>query len=60
MGCTVEKAGGIEMYCPFDYVKTRGHWGDGGVILHELSHAYHNKHCEGGYECEDIELVNYY
>eukprot|EP01041_Mallomonas_annulata_P011304 gene11304-23658_t len=54
MGTSVFKAGGIELYCPFDYVSSRGHWGDGGVMLHELAHAYHNKHCENGYDNNEI------
>ena len=42
-GMNPAKAGGVEMYTPADYLESRGHWGDGGVILHELCHAFHDR-----------------
>ena len=58
MGMKVEKAGGIEIYCAQNYLKTRNNWGIGGLLLHEYSHAYHYKHCANGYKNEDILEVN--
>ena len=29
-------------------------WGDGGILVHELSHAYHNKFCPNGFNCREI------
>ena len=54
MGCHVAKAGGIEMYSTRDYVNDRGLWGAGGVLAHELCHAYHDKHVPGGYNNKEI------
>lgn len=31
--------------------------GDGGVLLHELSHAFHNKFCPNGFDCAEIEQL---
>jgi hypothetical protein len=31
------------------------HWGTGGVMVHELSHAYHHGMLEGGYDNKEIE-----
>jgi hypothetical protein len=52
-----DKAGGVEIYCAKNYLETRRHWGVGGVILHEYSHAYHYKHCENGFDNDDIKQV---
>jgi len=43
-GLTTEKEGCIEMYSALDYLKSRRRWGIGGLLLHELCHAYHF-HC---------------
>jgi hypothetical protein len=48
------KAGGIEIYSASDYLETRRLWGTGGLLLHELSHAFHNKHCPQGFACPEI------
>mmetsp|Transcript_13688 Transcript_13688/g.30181 ORF Transcript_13688/g.30181 Transcript_13688/m.30181 type:complete len:530 (+) Transcript_13688:173-1762(+) len=53
-GLTEQKEGCVEIFSAADYLRTRGHWGVGGVLVHEFSHVYHDKHCEGGYECPDI------
>ncbi len=50
----VDKKGCIEIFDAKDYLDSRKLWGIGGLILHELSHAYHDKHCENGYENEII------
>ena len=39
------KAGCVEVYAAADYLADRGLWGDGGVLLHELSHALHDQAC---------------
>jgi hypothetical protein len=51
-GLREDKAGGIEIYCADDYLRSRGDWGTGGCMLHELAHAYHDKHCSDGFSCE--------
>jgi hypothetical protein len=48
----------VEIYESADYYKTRTQWGVGGVIIHELSHAYHYKVLEQGYE--NAEIVKCY
>lgn len=53
-GCAVKKAGCIEIYRADEYISDRHHWGVGGLLLHEFSHAYHDKHCPQGYNCEEI------
>mmetsp|Transcript_13697 Transcript_13697/g.20676 ORF Transcript_13697/g.20676 Transcript_13697/m.20676 type:complete len:282 (+) Transcript_13697:95-940(+) len=45
-----QKAGHIDVYSVSDYLKDRSLWGTGGVLLHELSHAYHAKHCRNGFD----------
>lgn len=54
MGMRLDKAGGIEVYTPLDYMESRGDWGLGGGLLHELSHSFHDKHCPDGFENSDI------
>lgn len=49
-GMNVEKSGCIEIYDAAGYLKDNDLWGVGGVLVHELSHAYHNKYCAGGYQ----------
>lgn len=39
----------IEIYNVGDYLKDRVLWGTGGLLLHELSHAYHFTYCEEGF-----------
>lgn len=53
-GCSLEKAGCIEIYRASEYLSDRNLWGVGGLLLHELSHAYHDKHCPNGFKCEEI------
>jgi hypothetical protein len=53
-GMRQDKVGGIEIYSAANYMKCRGEWGDGGLLLHEYSHAYHCKYCPDGYDCAAI------
>ena len=56
-GHGVQKCGGVEIYCAEHYLKDRDLWGPGGVLIHELSHAFHNKHCPQGFDCQEIQDV---
>lgn len=58
MGMREDKAGGIELYSAKDFLHSRSLWGLGGLLLHELTHAYHNKHCPNGFDCEDVLEVS--
>lgn len=53
-GCHKEKTHGIELYKSDEYMRIRKHWGPGGVLIHELSHAYHCLCIPDGYENKDI------
>jgi len=54
-GERAEKAGGVEFYSMKDYFEDRHLWGPGGVILHELCHAYHAKFVPDGYNNTAIQ-----
>ena len=56
-GMRMDKAGGIEIYCAQEYLDSRSQWGVGGLLLHELSHAYHNKFCTAGVDCLSIRTA---
>lgn len=49
------KCGGVEFYDAKHYLSDCDHWGPGGLILHELSHAWHNIHIANGYDNKQIE-----
>lgn len=51
------KAGCVEMNRSEDYLQTRGNWGVGGLLLHELSHAFQDLGCAGGYCSPIVEQV---
>lgn len=53
-GMSTAKAMCIELYNAKDYKTDRLLWGKGGVILHELCHAYHHKILPKGYDNPDI------
>jgi hypothetical protein len=53
-GMSTDKAECVEIYQSSEYLKDREYWGPGGLILHELSHAYHWKMCEEGYDNAEI------
>jgi hypothetical protein len=53
-GMNENKSGSVEIYCPEDYLSSRELWGEGGLIIHEFSHAFHNKFCLNGYDNETI------
>jgi hypothetical protein len=50
-GLNPQKAGSVHIYRFEDYLSTRDLWGKGGLLLHEFSHAFHDKHTVGGYSC---------
>jgi hypothetical protein len=54
-GLSVEKEGCVEIASADDYLQCRILWGKGGVLLHELSHAFHNHFCDGGYDNLEIQ-----
>ena len=53
-GMTIDKRGCVEIYCADDFMESRSLWGIGGVLLHELCHAYHDQHCVDGFENSTI------
>mmetsp|Transcript_28687 Transcript_28687/g.48174 ORF Transcript_28687/g.48174 Transcript_28687/m.48174 type:complete len:544 (-) Transcript_28687:1119-2750(-) len=53
-GLHAEKEGCVEIFCAEAYLKSRNHWGTGGVLVHEFSHVFHNKHCPNAFECEEV------
>ena len=58
MGLNPKKCGGVEIYSAKNYVTSRRMWGTGGLLLHELCHAYHFKHTAGGYDNIPIRDVS--
>lgn len=54
MGCHPAKAQCIELYDSKNYQKDHQLWGTGGVMLHELSHAYHHQCLPDGYQNKEI------
>mmetsp|Transcript_25380 Transcript_25380/g.41650 ORF Transcript_25380/g.41650 Transcript_25380/m.41650 type:complete len:756 (-) Transcript_25380:329-2596(-) len=57
-GMNPAKCGGVEWYSAQHYMEDCDLWGAGGLMLHELSHAWHCLHVEDGYENE--EIINVY
>ena len=53
-GMSEKKAGAIEMYTVKEHLKSKEQWGIGGILLHEFAHAYHDKHCPDGFDCDLI------
>jgi len=51
---SVEKKFGIEFYSTDEYLSDFHLWGPGGVILHELSHAWHKLHVKYGYNNREV------
>jgi hypothetical protein len=51
------KCGGVEWYDAQHYLSDCDLWGPGGLMLHELSHAWHCLHIENGYDNEEIIAV---
>jgi len=49
-----DKCGGVEWYDAQHYLSDCDLWGPGGLMLHELSHAWHCLHIENGYDNEEI------
>ena len=54
-GDTPLKCGGVEFHDAKHYLSDCDDWGPGGLILHELSHAWHNIHIDNGYDNELIK-----
>ena len=54
-GMSEKKAGCVEIYRVGNYSRDCHLWGPGGVLLHELSHAYHHKCLEGGYDNGEVK-----
>ena len=58
-GMRPDKCGGVEFFDARHYLSDCDLWGPGGLMLHELSHAWHSKFVEGGYDNEEItEIYN--
>lgn len=53
-GFKPEKAGCIEIYDIDNYMEDRELWGRGGLLIHELAHAYHKKCVKDGYGNAEI------
>eukprot|EP00571_Detonula_confervacea_P004929 CAMPEP_0172319926 /NCGR_PEP_ID=MMETSP1058-20130122/39045_1 /TAXON_ID=83371 /ORGANISM="Detonula confervacea, Strain CCMP 353" /LENGTH=806 /DNA_ID=CAMNT_0013035071 /DNA_START=27 /DNA_END=2447 /DNA_ORIENTATION=- len=53
-GMNPAKCGGVEWYDASHYLSDCDLWGPGGLMLHELSHAWHCLHIENGYDNEEI------
>jgi hypothetical protein len=53
-GMNPAKCGGVEWYDAQHYLSDCDLWGPGGLMLHELSHAWHCLHIENGYDNEEI------
>ena len=54
-GMSPKKAGCVEIYRVSNYSRDCHLWGPGGVLLHELSHAYHHKCLKGGYDNAEVK-----
>ena len=55
-GMSTAKSGGVELYNTCKYLDDVDLWyGKGGVLLHELSHAWHNKFLKDGFDNKNIE-----
>lgn len=56
-GLSVDKCGHIEIYTAVEYVGDREYYGPGGLILHELAHAYHFKHVKNSFDNMVVKLA---
>lgn len=54
-GMSSTKCGGVELYEAGKYLEDHSLWQEGGVMLHELSHAWHNKFTTDGYSNPEIK-----
>ena len=43
-------AGSIQIYCLANYCRDADDWGTGGILVHELAHAYHDKFLSEGHK----------
>ncbi|RYH21283.1 hypothetical protein EON65_21035 [archaeon] len=53
-GLSVFKEGCVEICNATSYLRDRELWGQGGILVHEYSHAYHDKFCTQGYDNPDV------
>ncbi|KAL3811003.1 hypothetical protein ACHAXA_002280 [Cyclostephanos tholiformis] len=58
VGMSKKKCGGVEFFDAKHYLSDCDLWGPGGLILHELSHAWHSKFVKDGYN--NKEIINVY
>ena len=58
VGMSTDKCGGIEFFDSRHYLSDCDLWGPGGLMVHELSHAWHCKFIKDGYDNQDI--INVY
>jgi len=56
-GMRPDKCGGVEFFDAKHYLSDCDLWGPGGLMLHELSHAWHSKFVEGGYDNKEIAEI---
>ena len=56
-GLREDKAGSVEIYCAEEYLGSRGLWGVGGVLLHELCHSYHDQQVKDGFDNDEIRIA---
>jgi hypothetical protein len=56
-GLSLDHEGSIEIMNLGNYNKDRTCWGPGGLLLHELCHAYHDKHMQDGYDNHEIRSM---
>ena len=54
VGMSTDKCGGIEFFDSRHYLSDCDLWGPGGLMVHELSHAWHCKFIKDGYDNQDI------
>ena len=53
-GMNTTKCGGVEFFDARHYLSDCNLWGAGGLILHELSHTWHSKFVDDGYDNKEI------
>ena len=56
-GLSESHEGSIEIMNVKNYCQERVCWGAGGLLLHELSHSYHDKHMDNGYDNKSLRVM---
>lgn len=55
-GMSLEKVKCVELFEAGKYLDDHDLWyGEGGVMIHEMSHAYHDLFCKDGFENENVK-----